>query len=127
MCGVSTRKVDQLVESLGLRISRSEVSRVHAGLDGQVEASRTRPLEGRYPYLTFDALVVKSRERGRTVNVRVVRAVGVNREGFRESLGLDVVTSEYGAAWSAFLRLLVARRSWPPASGLSPRTPIPAS
>jgi putative transposase len=59
--------------------------------------------------VTFDALVVKCRERGRTVNVCVVHAVGVNRDGFRESLGLDVVTAEDGAAWLAFLRSLVAR------------------
>src|SRR5207342_2458232 len=55
VCGVSTRKVDQLVESLGLRVSRSEVSRICAGLDEQVEAFRTRPLEGEYPYLWLDA------------------------------------------------------------------------
>ncbi len=60
VCGVSTRKVDQLVESLGLRISRSEVSRVCAGLDEQVEAFRTRPLEGRYPYVWLDAKVRRS-------------------------------------------------------------------
>ena len=58
VCGVSTRKVDQLVESLGLRISRSEVSRICAGLDEQVEAFRTRSLEGRYPYLWLDACTV---------------------------------------------------------------------
>jgi putative transposase len=57
----------------------------------------------------LDALEVKCREGGRTVNVCVVHAVAVNRDGFRESLGLDVVTSEDGAAWLAFLRSLVAR------------------
>lgn len=57
VCGVSTRKVDQLVESLGLRISKSEVSRIAQGLDEQVEAFRSRPLEGRYPYLWLDAKV----------------------------------------------------------------------
>src|SRR6266540_3204517 len=62
-----------------------------------------------YAYVTLDALVVKCREGGRTVNVCVVHAVGVNQDGFRESLGLDVVTSEDGAAWLAFLRSLVAR------------------
>src|SRR5204862_470420 len=69
VCGVSTRKVDQLVESLGLRISRSEVSRVCAGLDEQVEAFRTRPLEGRYPYVWLDAKVEKVRDGGRVVRV----------------------------------------------------------
>src|SRR5262249_20216224 len=79
-------------------------------LDGIVEDFRTRPLDGGpYAYVTFDALQVKCREGGRTVNVCVVHAVGVNRDGFRESLGLDVVTSEDGAAWLAFLRSLVAR------------------
>src|SRR5438046_6064882 len=62
VCGVSTRRVDQLVESLGLRVSRSEVSRLCAGLDEQVEAFRTRPLEGRYPYLWLDAKVEKVRD-----------------------------------------------------------------
>src|SRR5437867_1720751 len=64
---------------------------------------------GRSTDVTFDALQVKCREGGRTVNVCVVHAVGVNGDGFRESLGLDVVTSEDGAAWLAFLRSLVAR------------------
>jgi len=71
---------------------------------------RTRPLDGApYPYLVLDALVVKCREGSRTVNACVVHAVAVNQEGFRESLGLDVVTSEDGAAWLAFMRSLVAR------------------
>jgi transposase-like protein len=79
-------------------------------LDAIVEDFRTRPLDGApYPYLVLDALVVKCREGGRTVNACVVHAVAVNRDGFRESLGLDVVTSEDGAAWLAFLRSLVAR------------------
>src|SRR5204863_1322147 len=79
-------------------------------LDQIVEDFRTRPLDGGpYVYVTFDALVVKCREGGRTVNVCVVHAVAVNRDGVRESLGVDVVTSEDGAAWLAFLRSLVAR------------------
>ena len=65
VAGVSTRKVDQLVESLGLRVSKSEVSRICAGLDEQVEAFRNRPLEGRYPYLWLDAKVEKVRDGGR--------------------------------------------------------------
>ena len=69
VCGVSTRKVDQLVESLGLRVSRSEVSRIRAGLDEQVEAFRDRPLEGRYPYLWLDAKVEKVRDGGRRAQV----------------------------------------------------------
>jgi len=111
LAGVSTRRVAKLVQQLGLEgMSKSQVSRLAKSLDAIVEDFRTRPLEGApYPYLTLDALVVKCREGGRTVNVCVVHAVGVNKDGFRESLGLDVVTSEDGAAWLAFLRSLVAR------------------
>ena len=111
LAGVSTRRVEKLVRQLGVeRMSRSQVSRLAKSLDGIVEDFRTRPLDcGPYAYITLDALEVKCREGGRTVNVCVVHAVGVNREGFRESLGLDVVTSEDGAGWLAFLRSLVAR------------------
>jgi putative transposase len=74
VCGVSTRRVDQLVESLGLRVSRSEVSRICGLLDEQVEAFRERPLEGRYPYLFVDAKVEKVRDGGRVVPKCVVVA-----------------------------------------------------
>src|SRR5438034_10096899 len=111
LAGVSTRRVEKLVQQLGVeRMSKSQVSRLASSLDQIVEDFRTRPLDGApYAYVTFDALQVKCREGGRTVNVCVVHAVGVNRDGFRESLGLDLVTSEDGAAWLAFLRSLVAR------------------
>jgi putative transposase len=111
LAGVSTGRVEKLVQQLGVeRMSRSQVSRLAKSLDGIVEDFRTRPLDGApYAYLTVDALEVKCREGGRTVNVCVVHAVGVNRDGFRESLGMDVVTSEDGAGWLAFLRSLVAR------------------
>jgi len=111
LAGVSTRRVEKLVQQLGVeRMSKSQVSRLAKSLDAIVEDFRTRPLEDApYPYLVLDALVVKCREGGRTVNACVVHAVAVNREGYRESLGLDVVTSEDGAAWLAFLRSLVAR------------------
>jgi len=111
LAGVSTRRVEKLVQQLGVeRLSKSQVSRLAKSLDSLVEDFRTRPLEGApYPYLMLDALVVKCREGGRTVNACVVHAVAVNREGFRESLGLDVVTIEDGAGWLAFLRGLVAR------------------
>jgi putative transposase len=111
LAGVSTRRVEKLVQQLGIEhMSKSQVSRLAKSLDQIVEDFRTRPLEGApFPYLTLDALVVKCREGGRTVNACVVHAVAVNTEGFRESLGLDVVTSEDGAAWLAFLRSLVAR------------------
>ncbi len=111
LAGVSTRRVEKLVQQLGVeRMSKSQVSRLAKSLDGLVEDFRTRPLDGApYAYVTLDALVVKCREGGRTVNVCVVHAVGVNAEGFRESLGLDVVTAEDGAAWLAFVRGLVVR------------------
>jgi transposase-like protein len=111
LAGVSTRRVEKLVQQLGVeRMSKSQVSRLAKSLDEIVEDFRTRPLDSApYAYVTLDALVVKCREGGRTVNVCVVHAVGVNAEGFRESLGLDVVTAEDGAAWLAFVRGLVAR------------------
>ena len=111
LAGVSTRRVEKLVQQLGVeRMSKSQVSRLAKSLDQIVEDFRTRPLDGApYAYVTLDALVVKCREGGRTVNVCVVHAVGVNKDGFRESLGLDVVTAEDGAAWLAYIRGLVAR------------------
>jgi putative transposase len=111
LAGVSTRRVEKLVAQLGIEgMSRSQVSRLAARLDEIVEDFRSRPLDGApYPYLMLDALVVKCREGGRVVNACVIHAVGVNREGYRESLGLEVVTEEDGAAWTAFLRGLVAR------------------
>jgi transposase-like protein len=108
--GVSTRRVERLMETLGLSgISKSRVSEIAGELDEAVEAFRQRPLESAYPYLWLDALEVKSREGGRTVNVTVVVATGVNEVGHREVLGVDVFTSEDGAAWLGFLRSLVAR------------------
>ena len=109
VCGVSTRRVDQLVESLGLRVSKSEVSRICAGLDEQVQAFRSRPLEGRYPYLFVDAKVEKVRQGGRVVRKCVVLAHGVHETGRREILGLDVGAAETEAFWREFLRGLVAR------------------
>jgi putative transposase len=109
VCGVSTRRVDQLVESLGLRISKSEVSRIAGLLDEQVQAFRERPLEGRYPYLFVDAKVEKVRDGGRVVRKCVVVAHGVHETGRREIIGLDVGEAETEAFWREFLRSLVAR------------------
>src|SRR3954467_10182540 len=90
-------------------MSKSQVSRLAKSLDQIVEDFRTRPLDGApYAYVTLDALVVKCREGGRTVNACVVHAVGVNRAGSRDSPGLPVVSAEDGAAWLAFLRSLIA-------------------
>jgi putative transposase len=109
VCGVSTRRVDQLVESLGLRISKSEVSRICALLDEQVHAFRQRPLEGRYPYVFVDAKVEKVRAGGRVVHKCVVIAHGMHETGRREVIGLDVGEAETEACWREFLRGLVAR------------------
>ena len=109
--GVSTRRVEDLVQALGCEgISKSQVSRICSELDAVVDAFLSRPLDGGpYPYLWLDALTQKVREDGRIVNVSVAVATGVNREGKREVLGIDVGTSEDGAFWLAFLRSLAAR------------------
>src|SRR5438876_3480447 len=109
VAGVSTRKVDQVVESLGLRISRSEVSRICQGLDEQVDAFRNRPLEGSYPYLWLDAKVGKVRDGGRVVRKALVLAYGVHESGYREVIALDVGEAETEAFWRSFLRSLVER------------------
>jgi putative transposase len=109
--GVSTRRVEGLVRTLGIeRISKSRVSEMAKELDSAVEAFRTRPLDGApYTYVWLDAITQKVREAGRIANVAVVVATGVNAAGNREILGLDLHTSEDGAGWTAFLRGLVAR------------------
>jgi transposase-like protein len=108
--GVSTRRVDDLVQALGLQgLSKSQVSRLCQGLDTEVERFRTRRLEGPYPYVWLDATFVKVREHGRVVSMAEVIAVGVRATGEREVLGLDVGPSEDGAFWLQFLRGLVAR------------------
>lgn len=111
LLGVSTRRVEKLVEQLGIRqLSKSQVSEMAAHLDAQVEAFRNRPLDsGHYTFVWMDALTMKVREAGRTVNVHALIAVGVNADGQREVLGLDVASDEDGAGWLAFLRSLTAR------------------
>src|SRR3954471_3094592 len=109
VAGVSTRKVDQVVESLGLRVSKSEVSRICQGLDEQVEAFRQRPLEGRYPYLWLDAKIEKVRDGGRVVRKCLVLAYGVHESGYREVVALDVGEAETEVFWRSFLRGLVER------------------
>jgi transposase-like protein len=109
--GVSTRRVDDLVEAMGIAgISPSQVSRLAGELDVKVAEFRERPLgAGPYRYLWIDALTQKVREAGRVVNVSAVIATAVNGEGRREIAGFDIVTSEDTAAWTGFLRSLVAR------------------
>ena len=111
LLGVSTRRVEKLAESLGVtKLSKSQVSVMAAELDEMVASFRSRPLDaGPYTFVWIDALTQKVREGGRTVNVHALIATGVNADGQREILGLDVATSEDGAGWLAFLRGLVAR------------------
>jgi len=112
LLGVSTRRMDKLVSTLGITsLSKSQVSRMAADLDEQVAAFRTRPLGGSGPFtfVAADALTMKVREGGRVVNAVVLVATGVNADGHREVLGVKVATSETKEAWNAFFADLVAR------------------
>ena len=109
--GVSTRRVDGLVRTLGLEgMGKSQVSELAQELDTMVEEFRNRPLTGgSYPFVWLDAMTQRCREGGRVVNVVTVIATAVNADGRREVLGVDVITSEDGSGWTAFLRRLVER------------------
>ena len=108
--GVSTRKVDDLVQALGLPgMDKSKVSRICKELDEAVAAFRHRPLEVAYPYLWLDALYLKVRQNHRIVSMAVVLAIGVRETGEREILAIDIGASEEEAFWTAFLRGLVER------------------
>jgi transposase-like protein len=108
--GVSTRKVDRLVEQMGLRgLSKDQVSRMCRGLDEQVDAFRNRPLEGSYPYLWLDAKIERVRESGGVRQKALVIAYAVHETGVREVLGIDVGESETEAFWTEFLFSLKAR------------------
>ena len=112
LLGVSTRRMDKLVQSLGITsLSKSQVSRMAADLDEQVAAFRTRPLgdAGPFTFVAADALTMKVRENGRVVNAVVLVATGVNADGHREVLGVKVATSETKEAWNVFFADLVAR------------------
>jgi len=111
LLGVSTRRMEKLVETLGItRLSKSQVSVMARELDEHVESFRTRPLDaGPYTFVAADALVLKVREGGRVVNVHALLATGVNADGHREILGLQVTSAEDGAGWLAFFRDLSAR------------------
>jgi len=112
LAGVSTRRLDKLVKTLGIDgLSKSQVSRMAASLDEQVDQFRHRSLVefGPYAFITADALTMKLREDGRVINSVVLVATGVNTDGHREVLGLQVATSESGAAWNTFFADLVAR------------------
>jgi putative transposase len=108
--GISTRSVDDLVKALGMDgISKSQVSRLCEELDEKVHAFLERPIEGDWPYLWIDATYVKVRQNGRIVSVAVIIAVGVNSDGRREVLGMDIGPSEAEPFWTAFLRKLTRR------------------
>ena len=150
LLGVSTRRVEKLAATLGVtQLSKSQVSAMAKTLDARVAEFRNRPLDaGPYTFVAADALTMKVREGGRVVNVHVLIAVGVNADGHREVLGVDVAPSEDGAGWLAFFRGLVARglagvqlvtsdahRAWstrsarpcpaPPGSDAARPTPLP--
>ena len=108
--GVSTRKVDRLVEQLGIEgMTKDRVSAMCRGLDEQVELFRCRPLEGAYPYLWLDAKHVKVRDHGRVVSKALVVAYAVHETGVREVIGLDIGEVESGSFWVEFLRSLKKR------------------
>ena len=108
--GVSTRSVDDLVKALGMSgVSKSQVSRLCEEIDERVPAFLERPLEGDWPYLWIDATYLKVRQNGRIVSVAVIVAVGVNTDGRREVLGMDIGPSEAEPFWVAFLRKLARR------------------
>ena len=108
--GISTRSVDDLVKAMGMSgISKSQVSRLCEEIDGKVKAFLDRPIEGDWPYLWIDATYVKVRQAGRIVSVAVIVAVGVNSDGRREVLGMDVGPSEAEPFWTDFLRKLTRR------------------
>jgi len=107
--GVSTRKVDNLVEAMGLKIDKSAVSRLCKELDESVESFRNRELTQKYPYIWLDATFPKVREGGRVQNMAFVVAIAVNDDGTRHILGFDIGMSESGAFWEEFLRSLVKR------------------
>jgi putative transposase len=108
--GVSTRSVDDLVKAMGMSgISKSQVSRLCEEIDEKVGAFLGRPLEGDWPYIWIDATYIKARESGRVVSVAAIVAVGVNSDGRREVLGLDIAPSEAEPFWTEFLRKLRRR------------------
>jgi transposase-like protein len=108
--GVSTRAVDDLVKAMGAGgVSKSQVSRLCGEIDERVKAFLERPIKGKWPYLWIDATYLKVRQNNRVVPVAAIIAVGVNTDGRREVLGMDIGPSEAETFWTAFLRKLVRR------------------
>ena len=123
---VSTRSVDDLVKAMGMSgVSKSQVSRLCEEIDERVNAFLDRPIEGEWPYIWIDATYVKVRQNNRIVSVAIILAIGVNNDGRREVLGMDIGPSEAETFWTAF------RASSPAAdcaaSNSSRRTPTRAS
>jgi putative transposase len=120
--GVSTRRVDDLVQAMGLSgISKSTVSKLYKEINERVNAFLDRPLTGEWPYLWLDATYLRQREGGRIVSVAAIIAVAANTEGRREIVGLHIGPSEAETFWSAFLKSMLRRgfcqhscqRVWP--------------
>src|SRR3954464_3127412 len=111
LLGVSTRRMDRLVQSLGITgLSKSQVSVMARDLDELVRDFRERPLDaGPYTFVAADALTMKVREGGRVIKIAVMVSTGVNADGFREILGVATSTAESGAGWNTFFKDLVAR------------------
>ncbi|NTF91446.1 IS256 family transposase [Agrobacterium rhizogenes] len=108
--GISTRSVDDLVKAMGMSgISKSQVSRLCEEIDVKVKAFLDRPIEGEWPYIWIDATYLKVRRGGRIISVAAIIAVGVNADGRREVLGLEIGTSEAEPIWTEFLRKLTRR------------------
>jgi putative transposase len=108
--GISTRSVDDLVKALGMSgISKSQLSRLCEEIDERVKAFLDRPIEGDWPYIWIDATYVKVRSNGGIVSVAIIVAVGVNTDGRREVLGMDIGPSEAETFWTSFLRKLARR------------------
>ena len=108
--GISTRSVDDLVKAMGMSgISKSQVSRLCEEIDERVHTFLERPIEGDWPYIWIDATYLKVRQNGRIVSVAAILAVGVNSDGRREILGLDIGASEAATFWTEFLRKLARR------------------
>lgn len=129
LAGVSTRRMDKLVKQLGIHsLSKSQVSRMAQDLDEHVNEFRHRSLTeaGPFTFVAADALTMKVREGGRVVNTVVLVATGVNGDGRREVLGLQVATAETGPAWNSFFADLTARAAASPACSWSPPTRTPA-
>ena len=125
--GVSTRSVDDLVKAMGgTGVSRSQVSRLCAEIDDKVKAFLDRPIEGDWPYVWFGATYVKARRNHRIVSVAVIIAVGVNTDGRREVLGMDIGPSEAETFWTELPHASCAGAVCGASSSSSP-TPMRAS